>query len=177
MRAAWVLFAFFILLGLAWIGLPARASHEALENLEAGIGAPAQNIQTLRTEGPAASDVLRSGLQSPEPRLRLVCARELALLGDPDGDTALLMLMQDRSSLEAQTVASAAETYVIDAWMDRAAPPADERRKAMRFENDGTLQSRLDSIDAALEVYPTWAAGYVFRARLLLAADRAGEAR
>jgi len=177
MRAAMILFGFFVALGVSWAVLPSQSARWAVARLENGSGDPAEQVRVLRNQGFAAASALRAGLKSPEARVRLLCARELAYLGDADGDTALLMLMQDRSTLEAQTVASAAETHVINAWMERAAPPLEERRKAMRFESDGTIQSRLSSITVALEEYPTWAAGYVFRARLLLASERAAEAR
>lgn len=177
MRAALILFVFFLILALSWAVLPTQSANHALECLENGYGDPVEHIHTLRGQGLAGGRALRQGLHSSEPRVRLLCARELAFLGDADGDTALLLLMQDRSSVEAQTLASAAETHVINAWMERSAPPASERRKALRYENDGTIPERIASITDALEDYPTWAAGYVFRARLLLAAERAAEAR
>lgn len=164
-------------LGLSWAVLPSKSAQWAVTSLENGSGDPAEHIRTLRNQGFAAGSALRAGLKSTDARVRLLCARELAFLGDTDGDAALLMLMQERSTLEAQTIASAAETHVINAWMERAAPPPEERRKALRYENDGTIQSRIASITVALEDYPTWAAGYVFRARLLLASERAAEAR
>lgn len=177
MRAALILFSFFVLLAMAWAVWPLQSSRRAVASLEAGAGDPVEHIQLLRGHGLAAGGALRAGLKSSEPRVRLLCARELAFLGDADGDTALLMLMQDRSTLEAQTLASAAETHVINAWMERSAPPPDARRKALRYESDGTVPARIASITNALEEYPTWASGYVFRARLLLASERAAEAR
>lgn len=177
MKAAIALLLCFVSIAAYWAFMPVYAARRAVARLEKRAGDPREQVAELRQWGASAGPALRAGLESPDTRVRLVCARELAYLGDPGGDRALLLLMQDRSSVEARTVASAAETHVINAWMERAAPPAGARRKALKFEGSVPLPERLSAITEALEEYPAWASGYVFRARLHLAAERAAEAR
>jgi hypothetical protein len=182
MRASWVVLLLFLAIGLLWAFQPAAESYRAVENLERGRSNPVLQIETLRRAGSDASSALKLGLRSSDARVRLVCARELARLGDADGDALLLRMLQTRGSLEEKTLASAAETYLIDTWNARSAPLQAERNAVLQpgagnQAGNQSVSERLDKLSRLMETHPLWTQGLIFRARLLIALDRAPEAR
>lgn len=178
MRASLILLLLFLAIGLVWAFQPSAQSFRALYRLEKGQADAAEQLLALRRAGADAAPALKAGLKSAEPRVRLVCARELSRMGDAEGDQLLLRMLQQRETFEEKTLASAAETFIIDVWNERSAPPESDRNAVLQPSSDNqTVSDRIERLNRLLEQYPLWTQGLIFRARLLIALDRAPEAR
>ena len=154
---------FFILVALCWALQPPWAAYAAVQAL----GHPRADARALEEElrraGNAARPALRHGLDSDNLRRRAVCARLLALSGDGAGDLCLLRMLRGAG-------AAMAETYILSVWMERDAPPAAVRARALASSSPGPLTS-------LLERYRAWSAGQVALARLSQRSGEAAEAR
>jgi len=167
-RAVTCIVLFFVLLALFWALQPPLAAYAAVRAL----GSPRLDAhaleQQLRRAGHAARPALRHGLASDNLRRRVFCARLLALSGDGEGDLCLLRMLRQRGSdaqdsaavpLSGDSAAAMAETFILSVWMERDAPPAPLRARALASSSASELTS-------LLEQYHAWSAGYVALARM-----------
>ena len=163
MRSVLVVCAGFVLAALIWAVYTPLSRHALVHSLADPRFDPNETAAQLISAGRSAHAALLSGLDSSSPQVRLHCARILSLGGDRRGDAALMTLLRQHGR-EESTLAAQAETYLLNAWVQRDGPPAPVRHKLLRDDAFKTDADRLLALNDTLVRYPGWASGYIQRA-------------
>ena len=167
MRAVRLVLLCYGLLALWWAVVPPLRARLTVREMSAP-GADLRLCERqLENEGGAALNALRGGLSASDPRVRLHCARLLALRDDRGGDRCLLELLRTYGKDPGNSIGVHAEGYLCEIWDRRDAPPEPLRSEILHLDAAPLSEpEKLALLNDTLSKNYAWASGYVRRARL-----------
>jgi HEAT repeat protein len=161
----------FLLIGLIWTIQVPFSAYSLVQSLNEP-NCDCFAVEEALNKTSSAAPALREGLNSHSARVRLRCARLLAMREESAGDEHLLEALRNEES-RAQEEAAMAEFYLLSVWDRRNGPSEADRAGLALAERGDDDAVQLKALKELLAKYPHWVGGYVRRARLY---QRNGEA-
>lgn len=167
MRPVTFSFILFIFIALTWALYTPLSSFIIIQTLLHSTADPSSIDQTLKYTDAGSVTLLRKGMASASPKIRLRCARTLALQGYREGDRCLAEILREHAGSSQDTLGGMSEFFLISLWEQRNAPEPSTRERLTRLETERNSDpDMINELNEALSNHPAWSGGYVRRARV-----------